>query len=307
VVLLWLVLAALLTSGLSGCAGREDTVIEDKLIVMVSIVPQAYCVERIAGEHVTVDVMVLPGNSPETYEPKPEQLKALSSAVAYFGIGVPFEDKWLDRIAEANPDMIIVDTIAEVERLPMTAPHSHDDEGDDGEHEEEEYVEGAPDPHVWLSPELVKVQSQAIYEALAQLNPEHRDTFKANLDGFNADIDELESDINATLSGLNSNKLMVFHPAWGYFAHDFGLEQIAIEVGGQESSAREMAHLIEEAQEENIQVVFAQPEFSTKAAETIAQEIGSEVLLISPLTRDWLAHMRLVSETFADVLNRQSP
>jgi len=271
----------------------------DKLDVMVSIVPQRYFVARIGGDHVTVNVMVEPGASPATYEPKPEQMKALSGAVAYFSIGVPFENAWLDKIAAANEDMMMVDTIADIERRSMATHHHHEGE----EEEEHDHTEAPPDPHVWLSPSLVKVQSQTIYEALVELDPDHEAAYKANLEAFIADIDALETDIRETLSGLESKKFMVFHPSWGYFARDFGLEQIPIEVGGQEPSAQELARLIEEAQEESIRVIFAQPEFSTKDAETIAQEIGGEVLLISPLAPDWLENMRTVAQTFADVLS----
>lgn len=294
----------------SGQQDMESSGENAPLDVMVSIVPQRYFVERIGGDNVTVSVMVEPGNSPATYEPKPEQLKALSSAAAYFSIGVPFESAWLDKIAQANDEMMMVDTIAKIERKPMAAHHHHDEdehgesEADHEEHEEHEEAEGPLDPHVWLSPELVKIQGQSIYEALAEIDPEHEADYKANLDAFIADIDELEEDINATLSGLKSNKFIVFHPAWGYFADDFGLEQIPIEVGGLEPSAQELAHLIEEAREEDIQVVFAQPEFSTEDAETIAKEINGEVLLISPLAPDWLGNLRSVAQTFEDVLNR---
>lgn len=292
------VLVAFLAGGATACAKRAATAGDGKLNVVVSIVPQKYFVERIGGDYVNVSVMVEPGASPATYEPKPEQLKALSSAVAYFSIGAPFENAWLDKIVAANEEMVIVDTTAKIVRMPMGVRHHHEEEGG----EENEQAKGAPDPHVWLSPELVKVQSQAIYEALAQLAPDHEGEYRANLDAFIADIDALEADIWETLSGLNSNKFLVFHPAWGYFACDFGLEQIAIEIGGQEPSAQELAHLIEEAQEEGIQVVFAQPEFSTRNAETIANEIGGEVLLISPLAPNWLDNMRRVARAFADVL-----
>ncbi len=293
----WIVGLMLLLS-LLGC-GRAASGDEEKLTVMVSIVPQKYFVERIGGERVAVMVMVEPGNSPATYEPKPDQLQALSQAAAYFSIGVPFENAWLDKIAAANEDMLMVDTIADVERRPIGAPHTHDDDDHDDDHHE-----GVPDPHVWVSPELVKVQSQAIHAALVQLDPAHADEYQANLDAFIADIDALEADIQQTLAGLESQKFMVFHPAWGYFARDFDLVQIPVEVGGQEPSAQELAHLIEEAQEEGIRVVFAQPEFSTEDAETIAREIGGEVLLISPLAPDWLANMRRVAQTFAEVLGQ---
>jgi zinc transport system substrate-binding protein len=192
--------------------------------------------------------------------------------------------------------MLLVDPIAGIERTPMVE-HDHHEEGQDDSH-----AEGAPDPHVWLSPALVKSQALAICDALVQLDPVHRDEYTTNLSAFVADIDALDAHIRETLSGLGGTKFMVFHPTWGYFARDYGLEQVAVEVGGQEPSAQELARLIEEAREEGIQVVFAQPEFSTQDAETIAEEIGGRVLLISPLAPDWLDNMRSVAETFAQVL-----
>jgi zinc transport system substrate-binding protein len=290
-----------LALAVAGCAPDPEEAEAGQLNVTVSIVPQKYFVERVGGDHVAVNVMVLPGNNPATYEPKPEQLQALSESEAYFSIGVPFENVWLARITEANADMRIVDTIADVERLPMTEPDRHggDAQGEEADHADHQ---GLPDPHVWLSPALVKVQSRAIYEALVELDPQHEDEYKANLDAFVADVNALEADIQATLAELETSAFIVFHPAWGYFARDFGLEQIPVEVGGQEPSARELATLVEFAQAEQIQIVFAQPEFSTEDAETIAREIGGDVVLVSPLAADWMANMRQVAETFADAL-----
>lgn len=297
----------LVAVGLAACAQPADPQGAGALIVTVSIAPQRYFVERIAGEGVDVNVMVEPGASPATYEPKPEQLAALSQSAAYFSIGVPFENVWLDRIAEANPEMPIVDTAAGIERVPIEA-HSHeagadedhsDDEGDDHDH-----AEGAPDPHIWLSPSLVKVQARTIAEALIDLDPDRQAAYEANLDAFLADIEDLEGTIEEALSGVESRKFLVFHPSWGYFAEDFGLEQVAIEVGGQEPSARELAELIALAEEEEIRVVFAQPEFSAEDATTIAEEIGGEVIMVSPLAEDWLNNMSKVADTFAEALSR---
>jgi zinc transport system substrate-binding protein len=280
---------------LVGCGQGATPESTGKLNITVSIVPQKYFVERIGGEYVDVNVMVLPGASPATYEPRPEQFQDLSDADAYVRIKVPFENAWMDRIASANPDMLIVDTTEGIERLPMETHHRHGEK----EHEPEN-----PDPHIWLSPELVKVQSQTIYEALVELDPVHQDAYEANLDGFIADIDALETDIRETLEGVESRRFIVFHPAWGYFARDFGLEMIPIEIGGQEPSAAEMAELITEAQRERIKVIFAQPEFSTRDAETIASEIGGGVLLISPLAPEWLDNLRKVADTFAEVFGQ---
>lgn len=298
--------AALLTGcGQSATPGKVAAPASTGLLnVTVSILPQKYFVERIGGEHVSVNVMVQPGANPATYEPKPEQLTALSEADAYFSIDVPFENAWLNRIASANSEMLMVDTTAGIARMPMEA-HHHPEEAE--ENKGEVYQAGEPensDPHVWLSPTLVKTQAQTIYRALVALDPAHEDAYEANLDRFIADIDALDAGIRETLEAVESKRFMVFHPAWGYFARDYGLEMIPVEIGGQEPSAAELAAFVAEAQEENIKVIFAQPEFSTRAAETIAYEIGGEVLLISPLAPDWLDSLRHVADTFADVLNR---
>lgn len=274
----------------------------DGLIVTVSILPQQYFVERIGGERVKVNVMVAPGDSPHNYEPKPEQMTALSQSAAYFSIGVDFEGAWLDKIAAANPNMLMVDTIADVDRLPMAA-HSH--EGEEDHDEDEEHEEDGLDPHVWTSPELVKIMSQSIYAALAQLDPDHQAEYQKNLDQFVQEIDTLEAEIRQNLAGLEGKKFFVFHPAWGYFANDFGLEQIPIETGGTEPSAKELAALIDEARHEGVRVIFVQPEMSTKAAETIAAEIGGSVVPISPLAYDWMSNLSLVAEAFRDVLGQQ--
>lgn len=278
------VVVAVLLTGCGRQATRERT---DELSITVSIVPQQYFVERIGGDHVNVNVLVGPGFSPATYEPKVEQLKELSQADAYVGIGVPFEDAWMDRIASANSEMLLVDTTQGIDRLPM--------EG------------GAEnlDPHVWLSPKLVKIQARTIYEALAKLDTTHRPVYKSNLDEFILDIDALEADIRDTLAGAGDRSFMVFHPAWGYFARDFGLEMIPVEIGGQEPSPAELVGLIREAKEKGIRVIFAQPEFSTRDAETIANEIGGKVLLISALAPDWLDNLRRIAGTFAQVLNER--
>jgi len=280
------VLGLALLVGQFGCAQGGTQQTAAALNVTVSILPQRYIVERIGGEHVDVNVMVLPGESPATYEPNPEQLRALSEADLYCSIGVPFENAWLNRIDSANDDMVMVDTTQGIERI---------EEG------------GNPDPHIWLSPSLVRVQAATVAEALTSADPAHAEAYEENLGAFLDDIGELDAEIRETLDGVGSanregRRFMVFHPSWRYFARDYGLEMIAIEVGGQEPSAAELARLITTAKEEEIRVIFAQPEFSTEAAETIADEIGGEVLLISPLAEDWLENLRRVAETFAQHL-----
>jgi zinc transport system substrate-binding protein len=280
---------------IAGCAapGPED---DGKMNVTVSILPEKFFVERIGGEHVMVNVMVGPGDSPHTYEPKPEQMAALSRSAIYFAIGVEFEGAWLDKFISANPKMVIVDISDNVEKIPMEDLHDEDEsEGDEQSSDE-------LDPHIWTSPELAKTIARRIADELSKNDAQNAEDYQTNLNELLAQIDQLQTDINDDLRDINNRKFLVFHPAWGYFAQEFNLEEIAIEVGGTEPSASELSAIIDTALRENIRVVFAQPEFSTQIANYIASEINGEVILISPLAENWLENMRTVVQTLKENL-----
>jgi zinc transport system substrate-binding protein len=266
---------------------------------MVSIAPQKYFVERVGNGYVNVSIMVPVGAEPHTFEPKPEQLKALSRSRAYMRIRTEFEEAWMEKIKATNPKMAIFDTTQGIQRIPMLPGHQEEGTSRAGEGEN-------LDPHIWLSPPLVKIQARTIFNALVQLDPPHQAAYKNNLDRFLVDINALDADIRKSLQGVKSRKFVVFHPGWGYFARDYGLEMIPIEVGGQEPSASELANLIAQARRERIKVVFAEPQFSQQAAEAISREISGEVLLIDPLSSDWLDNLRHVASTFTKVLSRGS-
>ena len=271
--------------------------------ITVSILPQKYFVERIGGDHVIVNVMVGPGDSPHDYEPSPEQMKNLSQSFIYFSIGVEFEESWLEKFKSANPDMVVVDMSEGVERVSLDR-HEHGSDEHEENGEPDEHEEGHLDPHIWTSPHMVKHMADNIFDTLVSLDPSNEGVYQANLDSFISDIDALDEEIINTLSGVENRKFIVFHPSWGYFARDYDLEQVPIEVGGSEPSAQELAALIKFAQGEDIHIIFAQPEFNTKSAETIAAEVDGDVLLISPLAPDWLENIKTVAETLAAVLER---
>ncbi len=283
---------------------QEETNSEDQLDITVSIIPQKYFVKKIGGDRIKVNVMVEQGAVPDSYEPKPQQLQALSQADAYIGIGVPFETVWMDRISQANPKLLTIDSTKGIERLTMIAhDHGHEDHHDHHDHHEEK---SNLDPHVWLSPRLVKIQAEKIYETLVKLDPKHQETYHTNLNNFLQEIDELDGKIRENLADLKQRKFIVFHPAWGYFAKEYDLIQVPVEVGGQEPSVAELGNLIKEAKKENIKVIFAQPELNSQSAKTIAKEIKGEVLLISPVAEDWTKNLLEVSQTFAKVLKEEN-
>lgn len=281
----------------------------EQIDITVSILPQKYFVERIGGETVDVNVMVSPGASPATYEPKPQQMKALSEAQAYMRIGVPFEKAWMSRIKSANKEMKIVDLTEGIKRQPMANHHHHGEEDHHHNHNhnhEEKQEKVNLDPHIWLSPELVKQQAKTIYTALVALNPEEKTLYQKNFDQFLTDIESLDKKIEESLGGLEERTFMVFHPSWGYFAEEYNLEMIPIEVGGTEPSAAELSQFIKQAKAEEISVIFVQPQFGVRSAEAIAKSVNAEVLEIDPLAENWLENMQSVATTFDTVLSEKN-
>jgi zinc transport system substrate-binding protein len=267
--------------------------------------------------------MVQPAASPATYEPKPKQMVDLSKAKIYFAIGVPFENAWLGKIADSNPKMRVIHTDHGIEKLAMKAHHHHDDQAEkhhEGEHheanhdheksdhhgeaahDEDHHEHAGLDPHIWLSPPLVKIQARNILAALQEADPAHRSVYEANFKEFTARIDRLDTDLKKTFAGKKGLQFMVFHPAWGYFAHAYGLKQVPIEIEGKDPKPAQLKDLVQHARENGIKVVFAQPQFSTKSAELIAREIGGQVAFANPLAEDWMANLRQVADKFQAAL-----
>lgn len=268
----------------------------DRIKVFVSILPQVSFAERVGGERVDVSVMVGPGQSPATYEPRPKQMAELNKARLYFRIGVPFENVWMKRISKTNPNMKVIDTRRRIELLSMKAHHRHDDEAHPHHGNE------MKDPHIWLSPRLVKIQAENMCAALIAEDFAHRSHYESNLRAFQADLDQLDGEISEILKPIKTRKFMVFHPALGYFARDYALEEITIQRQGKEPSAKTLADLIEQAKEEGIKVVFVQQQFGHASAEMIAHAIGGKVVYIDPLAKDYLENMRKIAETFVEVM-----
>jgi zinc transport system substrate-binding protein len=277
----------------SSCQGTSQ--LNDKIGVVVTILPQADFVENVGGEKVDVTVMVPPGADPHTYELTPSQLVKVSKAKMYakVGSGVEFELAWMDKIIEQNKAMLVLDCSKGIQMMDMEEHHGDED---DGEHHQ------GGDPHIWLSPKNAKLMVDNICSGLVQVDPQNEAYYIRNRDEYLAKLDALDKDIQEGLSGLKNRRFIVFHPAWGYFARDYNLEQIPIEIGGKEPSAKDIANLIQKAEEQNIKIVFASPEFNPRSAEVIAKEISGRVVFIDPLAKDYIKTMRLVLNEFVQVM-----
>jgi zinc transport system substrate-binding protein len=268
---------------------------EDRINIMVSIPPQKYFVEKIGGEYVNVSVLLPPGTSPHFFEPKPGRMIELGKADIYMTIGVEYEKHLLPRIRSMHPKLSIIHTDHGIKKISMGS-HSHaHSPGNNHEHDNHD----GKDPHIWLSPELVIVQAENIYNALAAALPESKNHFQDNYITFTHELQDLDKEIRDIISLMNpGTKFMVFHPAWGYFAKTYDLVQVPVEMEGKEPRAADLKHLIDTARDENIKVVFVSPQFSKRSAQVIAESIGGETVSIDPLAEDWEHNMRKIAEKF---------
>jgi len=265
------------------------------MVIGVSILPEKYFVEKIAGNDVSVVVMVSPGFNPVTYEPKPKQLSALSKASAYFLAGVPFERKWIPVFEKTNPDMHLVPLTENIKLRKFSDNELHDHQLED--------QHGGIDPHFWLNPLLVKIAAKSILDTLVKIDPVHKDLFQRNYLFFVAELESLDHEIKRNISRTKMKKFAVFHPSWGYFAEAYGLTQIAIQVQNRQSGAKQLNRTINEIRESGIKAIFVQAQFSVSDASMIARQTGAHLILVDPLAENYSENLRKVSVLFLETLS----
>ena len=257
----------------------------DKLDVVVSILPQEAVVQGVGGDLVSVTMMIPPGMHPNAYEPKPTQMAALEDADLYVAIGLPHEKNWVPQIQATHPDLPILNIRSVVKTRSITG--KKDASGNE-----------LPDPHIWLAAPQLRKAAIAIRDELTKLDPDHADAFAANTEAWLAKVDKADADAAAKLAPYKGKAFLAFHPAWGYVADQYGLRQIAIEQKGMEPGPKMIAKTIDTARAENIKVIFVQAHFSQKEAETIAKEIGGQVVKLNPLGPDPVGNLTVVADAF---------
>jgi zinc transport system substrate-binding protein len=257
----------------------------DKLIVAVTILPQEAFVKAICGDLVNVITIVPPGSSPESYEPTAKQMEDFAKASIYFTIGVPVEQskslfkaekknlvKLEDSVSKAYPDLTL---------------------------------EGAGrDPHIWLSPKRAVVMVKTISEEMAKLDPDHAEVYSENALAYITQLEELDTTISNMFSYVQSDKkkFITFHPAYGYFAADYGLEMHSLETEGREATAKDLQDLIDFAKQNDLKVMFSQKESDSRQPEAFTQEVGGEVIMLDPLSGDYINNIKYIAEQIAGTM-----
>jgi zinc transport system substrate-binding protein len=249
-------LPLLIALALSGCISQTEK--PEQVMVATTIAPLGDFVKAVGGERVSVSVLVPPGAEPHTFEPTPSQIRQVADADIYVKNGVGLES-WMDNILKVNPQMLVVDTSRGINLIS----DSYEATNAGGFN--------ATDMHIWLSPRNAMIQVQNICDGLIEVDPAGRDYYIKNRDSYISELKELDSYLNSTFAGTEKKKFVVLHPAWIYFARDYGLEQIAIEVEEKEPGPRYLAEVVNVARANNITTVFVEPQYNPKLAEVIAK------------------------------------
>lgn len=279
----------------ASCLGREKP--QGPPMVFVSVPPQKYFVDRIAGDHAQTRILIAPGQSPHTYTPTPRQIADLSRASVYFTIGIPFEEQIAKKAAAQNRSLRIEDMGRGVERFDAV---EHEHEHEHGHHDEH----GELDPHIWMSPRNAVSMAENTAAVLSALDPTNREAYEKNKQALIADLRALDHKLSAMLEPFKGQRFYVYHPAFGYFAQAYGLEQVAVETGGKEPPARTLDALIRSARSDGVRVIFVQPQFSKKSADRVAREIGGVVIPLDGLAEDYIANMEIMAQEIVSGFSR---
>ncbi|WP_289292621.1 zinc ABC transporter substrate-binding protein [Bacteroides sp. 41_26] len=284
-----LLIIVLLASCNMGKSGKNQD--NGKPVITVTIEPQRYFTEAIAGDKFDIISIVPKGSSPETYDPTPQQLVSLGDSKAYLRIGyIGFEQVWMDRLINNTPHIQIFDTSKDID-LILGEAHDH------GDHQHA----GGVEPHIWNSTNNALIIARNTYKALCQLDKENETYYLNRYDSLCQRIMHTDSIIRKTLQQPGTaQSFMIYHPALSYFARDYGLQQISIEEGGKEPSPAHLKDLVDLCRQEDVRIIFIQPEFDRRNAEIIARETGTDIVPINPLSYDWETEMQAVAQALTD-------
>src|SRR5665648_32142 len=282
-ILLSLLIGVILSGCFSGAPNPKEK------ILFVSILPLKYFADKIVGDAYKVEVTVPPGAGPETYSPTPKQMMMLGEASAYFSIGyLGFEQSLLENFKSTNPDLQFFATSKRIDLIKEETLH--------GDHE---HMQGVY-PHIWSSPKTARLIALNIYDGMIKIDPANSDTYDKNLDKLLTEISKVDSTVTSLLAKAISKKFIIFHPSLGYFARDYGFEQLSIEFEGKVPSPKHLQTVIETAKSENIKFIMIQKEFDQENAEIIAKETGSKIIQIDPLDYNWPEQMISIADKLSN-------
>lgn len=261
-----------------GCTTKSGS---DKKTIFVTITPMQSIIEEITAGDFDIEVIVPKGASPETFEPTPKQVTSFSDAEFIFSTGlIDFEQSLVERIG-GNAE--VVNLSNGIELIAGSCSH--------GNHKHKHGV----DPHIWTSPRALRTMVTNAHKAIMAHYPDSVKYTEAT-GRLLERIDALDTYCATRIKAEGVEAMMIYHPAYTYYARDYGIEQIAIEHDGKEPSLRQTTALIEKAKEHGVKAILRQPQYSEDKVRAIANDAGAEIITTDPLAEDILGEIERVTE-----------
>ena len=257
----------------------------DKIGVVVSVGPQLEFVKAVGGDKVDVTLMVPSNADPHTYEPLANQLSRVSNAKMYAELGTPieFEVNYMDKIRAINPNMLVLNTSKGIKLIPNSA--------------ENEFT--TMDPHDYVDPKNAKIMVNNIYQGLVQIDPADKDYYQKNRDSYLKQLDDLDKNTTKLLKGKQGTYILIYHPAFGYYAKDYNLTQVGAMINDEEPSPQRIAMMVNIAKQNNITVIYTEPQYDPKFMQSIASQIGAQVLNVNDLDEHYIKNMEDIATEFS--------
>ena len=215
-------------------------------------------------EGVTVTNMTKPQTGClHDYQLTTEDMKTLEKADAFVVNGAGMES-FLDKVIKMQEGMTVIDASRGIDLME-----------EDGE----------ANPHVWLSITKDIDQVKNIRDQLKEADPAHADQYEANAAAYLAKLEALKTEMHATLDDVPHKDIVTFHEAFPYFAEEFGLHILGVieREPGADPTPAELETTIEQVKALPVKVLFAEPQYSPAAAETIARETGAKLYSLDPV------------------------
>ncbi|MEM9554498.1 MAG: zinc ABC transporter substrate-binding protein [Acidobacteriota bacterium] len=281
------------------------------LRVAVTIPPLTWLVAEVGGAGIVVSHLVDVGESPETFQPTDRQISRVGRSAIFFRIGVPAENgRWL-RALEASGRTRVVDLREGIALREMDEGHDHSHGGGHAHHDHHDHHDhhGASDgalagmdPHIWLSPRRLEVMTWTIADALAAVDPSQADAYARRAASVAGAMRALDDDLRKILAPVRGRAFLVLHPAWGYFADDYELRQLSIEIGGKMPADAELTALIRQVREHEIRTLFVQPQIHSDSSATVARALGARLEMLDPLAVDLPSNLRRTAEHLVEAM-----
>jgi len=250
------------------CSSEKN--VKNEFTIAVSIYPLYDVVKNIAGPEAKVIFVVPPGANPHSYEPVASVVKQLAAADVFIGVHPEF-DGWIEDYLKQE---------AAIHYIIENENHS-DDPGEAHAHHHEDET----NPHIWLSIVKMKQVCQDLALELGKIKPAGVTVFQKRTLAYVEQLNEAHSVIINYFSGIKNKAFIQHHPAWNYFAIDYGLKIVgSIEKGhGHNPSVKEFSELIRKAKTAEVRVIVQGLNVQSSTAEALAAETGAQLLHLDTL------------------------